>query len=191
MPRRKPPEPLQLESCRTFSPSAGETFPEKAERAAFAIAPSGHAGYPVVVSRRPRFNPHRDRKFWSGLGVLLLLTGLWVAAGRFQAGLTFIHVTPENYGKASVFLSAGRLDFTGWFFPEKDRSILDAHRSFSTTLKKHREMKYGFIFRPESRGFHIAIPLWIPPLLWSAIWLRWMIRAARDEAKRWKNSGLT
>ncbi len=140
------------------------------------------------MSARPRFDLHRDRKFWSGLGVLLLLAGLWVAAGRFQAGLTFIHVTPQNYGKASAFLSAGRLDFIGWFFPERDNSILDSHRSFDTTLREHREMKLGFVFRPENRGFRIAIPLWTLPLLWSALWLRWGIRTERDEAKRRRNA---
>ncbi len=143
------------------------------------------------MSGRPRFNLHQERKFWSGLGILLLFTGLWVAAGRFHAGLAFVHSTSQRYGRASAFLSAGCLDFAGWFVSgvnTSGRTGLRASRPFSVTLREHREMKLGFIFWLESHSFRIAIPLWIPPLLWSVLWLRWMVRAARDEAKRRRNA---
>ncbi|OYV05550.1 MAG: hypothetical protein CFE26_11015 [Verrucomicrobiales bacterium VVV1] len=150
----------------------------------------------LSAPQRPKLWLLRTRRFWFGVGMLMLLIACWLLSPRYLAqasvyrseirgGAVYVHFFGVFIEDGLLGPFSGSYDYVpgpsddlpnwfDWFFETSDNSSL-------SYIPKHWIVTETKTELSPSRTY-ILLPLWLPILLWLIIWPLWIRRLTRKEA---------
>jgi hypothetical protein len=156
---------------------------------------SDHQDFPAP--QRPKLWLLRTRRFWFGVGILVLLISLWLGSGAYSADF-YVRLDSKS-GKENcvcyyfssaqegtlLFLRSSELGTSGTYYGSLKPWGYDFEKSsFELTLfpivYSHWPVNLG---ASSTITFtKLSLPLWLPVLLWLIVWPLWIRRLTRKEA---------